>query len=140
MKGYKLGRKSLDNLKGVHPDIVAIIKLAIRLSDVDFSVVEGIRSEEKQAENIENGVSWTMDSAHICGWAVDIYPWVDGATSHETVHYYRIAKAIFAAAAIMGKPISWGGFWWYKGCSRPDMPHWEGLDWQEDRHWLKACA
>lgn len=43
---YQLGNKSLQTLEGVHPDLVAVVKLAITLTEQDFSVGEGLRSVE----------------------------------------------------------------------------------------------
>mgnify|MGYP003637544623 CR=1 FL=1 len=33
---YKLGTRSLQNLSGVHPDMVAVVKKAIEITEVDF--------------------------------------------------------------------------------------------------------
>ena len=35
---YKLSKRSLSKLKGVHPDLVRVVKRAIEITDVDFSV------------------------------------------------------------------------------------------------------
>ena len=37
---FKLGKRSLSNLKGVHPDLVKVVKRAIELTEVDFTVIE----------------------------------------------------------------------------------------------------
>ena len=43
---FKLSQKSLDRLSGVHPDLVAVVKRAIEITEVDFAVLEGVRSKE----------------------------------------------------------------------------------------------
>ena len=48
--GYKLGQKSLSNLKGVHPDLVKVVKRAIELTECDFTITEGLRTKERQAQ------------------------------------------------------------------------------------------
>jgi len=35
---YTLGKRSLQNLSGVHPDMVAVVKRAIEITDKDFTV------------------------------------------------------------------------------------------------------
>ena len=47
--GYKLSTKSLSNLKGVHPDLVKVVKRAIELTECDFTVTEGLRIKQRQA-------------------------------------------------------------------------------------------
>jgi peptidoglycan LD-endopeptidase CwlK len=39
--GYSLGTRSKQNLSGVHPDLVAVVKLAITITEQDFTVIEG---------------------------------------------------------------------------------------------------
>ena len=97
------------------------------LAEVDFSVIETRRSPEQQQQNIIDGVSWTMDSDHLFDdidgtgvLAVDLYPWVNGATSHDRDHYAQLAKAMFRAAGELNIQIKWGGFWPNK---RFDGPH-----------------
>jgi len=119
---YQLGTRSKRKLSTVKVRLQDVVNLAIQLTDVDFSVVEGIRTRERQLFLYNNGLSWTMDSQHLLGRAVDIYPWVDGKTSHDPEHYRRIAKAMFDAAQQLGVQIAWGGFWYDENL---DMPHWE---------------
>ena len=72
---YKLGTRSLQNLSGVHPDLVAVVKLAISITEQDFTVIEGIRNINRQRELVKAGKSTTMNSRHITGHAVDMVPW-----------------------------------------------------------------
>ena len=50
---YSLSAKSLDRLKGLHPDLVKIVERAIEITDIDFSVGEGLRSITRQKELFE---------------------------------------------------------------------------------------
>lgn len=45
---YILGGRSLARLAGVHPDLQRAMKRAIEISDVDFTVLEGRRTIERQ--------------------------------------------------------------------------------------------
>lgn len=122
MAKFKFGSASINHLYGVHPDLIAVARLALAKSSVDFSVVDGLRTKAQQMENIEKGVSWTMNSRHLTGHAIDVYPWVDGATSHANEHYAEVARAFFEAAETLGVHLSWGGEW---SESKRDNPHWE---------------
>lgn len=56
--------RSEDNLRGVHPDLVRVIRLALRYSLVPFSVSEGLRSMARQREMVRAGSSQTLRSRH----------------------------------------------------------------------------
>jgi peptidoglycan L-alanyl-D-glutamate endopeptidase CwlK len=118
---FKLGSTSSKTLGTCVHQLQDVVRRALELSDVDFSVIEGIRSIDTQRQYVAEGLSWTMDSKHLTGRAVDLYPWVDGETSHEPAHYNRVAKAMFAAAQELGVTIEWGGFWY---THVNDKPHW----------------
>ncbi len=124
--GYKLGTKSLSNLKGVHPDLVKVVKRAIELTQVDFTVIEGLRTKERQAQLLKEKKTTTSNSRHLTGHAVDLAAWVDGTVSWNWDHYYIIEKAMKQAASELKIPIEWGGEW----KSFPDAPHWQ-LPWSK---------
>lgn len=123
---YALSRRSLDRLNGVHPDIVAVIRLAIERTDIDFTVLEGLRSLDRQKQLVAEGASQTMNSRHLTGHAVDIAPYVDGEVSWHWPHYHRLAPAVKEAAQELGVALEWGGDW----RSFKDGPHWQ-LSWDE---------
>ena len=52
----KLGRRSLRNLQGVDPRLQSIINLAMFRGRVDFTVIEGLRSEKRQQELYDFGI------------------------------------------------------------------------------------
>ena len=115
---YKLGTRSNQNLSGVHPDLVAVVKLAISISEKDFTVLEGIRNINRQRELYKAGKSTTMNSRHLTGHAVDLAPW---PISWEWEDFYPIADAMKEAAEEISVAIVWGGDW----KSFPDGPHFE---------------
>lgn len=108
---FKLGAKSLERLKGVHPDIVRVVQRAIELTEIDFTVLEGVRTKARQAQLVRSGASKTMNSRHLTGHAVDIAPLVNGKVSWDFNYYYPLAKAMAQAATELGVPIRWGGAW-----------------------------
>lgn len=117
---FTFGAKSLAKLEGVHPDLVRVLKRAIKLTPVDFSVVEGVRTRKRQAELFAAGASKTMNSRHLTGHAVDIAPYVAGSIRWDWPLFHQIAPAMKQAAQELGVPVVWGGDWRFK-----DGPHWE---------------
>lgn len=115
---YQLGRKSLRELEGVHPDLVAVVQRAIEITEQDFTVFDGFRTEAEQRQNIRNGVSWTMKSKHLpqasaggMVTAVDLVPWIEGRPVWSWLHIYIIAEAMRQAAQELGVRLRWGGTW-----------------------------
>ena len=90
------------------------METAIELTEVDFSITEGMRSAARQAELIDAGKSWVKVSKHQSGDAVDVaafpndYP---GDVSWEAKHYASINKAVQQAAQLHDCRVTWGGHW-----------------------------
>lgn len=118
---FNLSQRSLARLGGVHPDLVAVVKLAILRSPVDFLITEGLRSPDRQRELVRAGASRTMNSRHLTGHAVDVAAWVGGRVRWDWPLYPRIAEGFRAAARELDVPIVWGGDW----KSLRDGPHFE---------------
>ncbi len=108
---YKLSQRSKDRLKNVHPDLVKVVEHAIEITTVDFAVLEGLRTPERQKVLKDAGASQTLNSRHITGHAVDLGAWVDGEVRWDWPLYNQISKAMKAAAAELKIPIEWGGDW-----------------------------
>lgn len=108
---FKLSNKSLERLNGVHPDLVKVVKRAIELTEIDFSVGEGLRTIERQKELVAKGASQTMKSRHLTGHAVDLYAIVDGAVSWEWKYYSKISESVMKSAKELGVDVEWGGNW-----------------------------
>lgn len=108
---FQLSDKSLKRLSGVHPRLQAIVKRAIEISSVDFTVIEGLRTKERQRYLVEKGASKTMNSYHLTGHAVDIAPFIDGNASWDWKHYPAMAKAMKDAAEELNVNLTWGGDW-----------------------------
>lgn len=123
---FKLSQKSLDRLVGVHPDLVAIVNKALELSEIDFTVLEGVRSKTRQEQLVKQGASQTMRSRHITGHAVDLGAFVAGSVRWDWPLYYKIADAMKAAAKELNIPLEWGGDW----VTFKDGPHFQ-LPWKE---------
>ena len=126
MSDFHLGKRSLLRLEGVRPNLIAVVKQAIKITPVDFTVLEGLRTRERQVELVAAGASKTMNSRHLNGHAVDLGAWVGGTVAWDWPLYHKIADAMKAAAEIVDVAgLEWGGDW----KSFPDGPHFQ-LSWR----------
>mgnify|MGYP001941353691 FL=1 len=149
---YQLSKRSLSRLAGVDDKLVAVVKRAIEISDVDFMVLEGVRSKEQCMINYGKGrtaaqcsakgvpakyanpsaakVTWLNNpfaSKHCEGKAVDLVPYpVDW---NDLKKFDLIAQAMLQAAKELGVPVRWGADWNNNGKPRErgesDSPHFE---------------
>jgi peptidoglycan L-alanyl-D-glutamate endopeptidase CwlK len=101
----------------------------------DFSVEEGLRTLARQKRLYAQGrtrkgkiVTWTLQSKHIEGKAVDLVPYPEKWKAPLS-RFNRIAKLMFAAAEMEGVAIRWGADWDKDGRPRErgeyDSPHFE---------------
>lgn len=120
---YKLGKRSEDNLRGVHEALQRIVRRAIQITKQDFTVIEGLRTRERQTQLVKEGFSKTMDSKHLVGRAVDIipYPIPKDWGEYKNQQWKDIADAMKTAAREQGIRLIWGGDW----RSFVDKPHYE---------------
>jgi len=128
-----------EKLRGVHKALVAVIREAATRSEVPFTVIEGLRSAERQKQLVASGASKTNDSRHLTGHAVDLWP-VDPATGKNLpsdaafpkgsaeakaadarlwADLRKIAAVVKAVAKDRGVQIEWGGDWGW------DAPHFQ---------------
>lgn len=121
MSGFTLSVKSEERLRGVHPDLQRVVRRALTLTPIDFVVIEGLRTLERQRYLLAKGATQTLKSRHLTGHAVDIAPLVDGKASWDWTHYHPLAAAMKNAAKAEGVPIEWGGDW----KTLKDGPHWQ---------------
>lgn len=138
MTGFSFGAASLARLDTCHPELVSVAKAAIAVSPYDFSITEGHRSLERQAELFRQGLTH-IDGKGAPGKhnltpseAFDFMPypaviqgddvWTEGLWRFEVV-----AGVIMATAASLGVPVRWGGDWDGDGTRRDqrlhDRPH-----------------
>ena len=140
-----LGRRSRENLEGVHPHLAAVVERGIQISTQDFAVFEGVRSDERQNALFLKGASkidgFEKRGRHQIGkdgygHAVDLVPYIDGGLRWEWKLIFPICDAIKEAAAELSTPIRWGGTWQiitesrFEGMSAREMynanPSWDG--------------
>jgi len=103
--------RSVKNLAGVHPDLVAVMNAAIKDSPLDFAITDGLRTLERQQRLAAVGASSTLNSRHLTGHAVDVAVFVDGEVRWDWPLYDALAVHIKKCAAELKIPIEWGGDW-----------------------------
>ena len=113
---FKLSQRSLKKLDGVHPDLVAVVKRAIEITDVDFGVTYGVRTVEEQEKLVASGRSQTMKSKHLIqdtgySHAVDLVAYDGSDVVWEINVYDNICDAMARAADELEVPVKWGAAW-----------------------------
>ena len=124
--GFLFSARSQERLGGVHPDLARMVRRALQLSAIDFAVLEGRRSLERQTLLYESGATRTLNSRHLSGHAVDLGAWVGGSLRWDWPLYEKINQAMQLASAEISAPVEWGGDWH----SFKDGPHFQ-LPWGE---------
>lgn len=118
---FRLSQRSLSRLEGVDDRLINVVKYAIEVTGVDFGVIEGLRTAERQKELVESGASQTLKSKHIEGKAVDLLAYIGSRHSWEFNFYDDIAEAMRKGAIEYDVPLRWGAAW---HC--PDIRQFEG--------------
>ena len=129
----------LEKLRGVRNELVGVVHEAATRSEVPFTVIEGVRTSERQKQLVAAGASKTQNSRHLTGHAVDLWP-LDPATmkplpsdaafrrgSAEAkaasarlwADLRKIAVAMKTSAYAQGVHLEWGGDWGW------DAPHFQ---------------
>ena len=130
----KFGKRSRDRLKGVDAKLVNVLNEVVKYFDI--TVIEGLRSQERQNELVEQGKSKTKFGKHVMGKAVDIAPYPIDWNARDDFHY--LGGFVLGVASKLGVRVRWGGDWnassLYKGQrttkdnSFDDLVHFEILD------------
>ncbi len=126
---YKLGNRSRRNMIGLHPLLAFAVEKAIQRTKQDFGILNkgGIRTNAEQAIMYAQGrttegskITWTLDSYHQYGLAVDLVAYVNGKFSWNEKYYPKIAKAMKQVISEYNLPIEHGFDLWGK-----DFPHFQ---------------
>ena len=118
---FTLSQRSLGRLDGVNNKLHSVVTTAIGLTNVDFGVTCGLRTEKEQEDLVARGASKTMKSKHLTGDAVDVVAYIGSRISWELNLYDDIADAFKEASVREGVGIRWGASWHI-----PDLRDWEG--------------
>lgn len=115
MAKFRFSQRSLDNLKGVNPKLTQVVYRALELTDIDFSVTDGLRTAAEAAANRAKGASYIKRSKHEDGLAVDLTPYHNGkqvkGKQEDWPYFNQLSEWMFQAAEELGVKIEWGGNW-----------------------------
>ena len=104
---YKFGKRSRERLKGVDAKLVNVLNELIKIMDV--TVIEGLRSAERQEELLKKGATKVKYSKHMEGKAVDIAPYPIDWDDRDRFHY--MGGMIRGIAKQLNVNVRWGGDW-----------------------------
>ena len=117
---FRLGTSSRHELRGVHPDLVRVVEMAIQVTEQDFTVFDGILTAAEQNALYRRGASqidgYARKGKHQVqadgyGHAMDLVPWIDGRPVWDWDAIYLIADAMVLSARALNVNLRWGGCW-----------------------------
>lgn len=106
---FKFIQRSEENLRGVNPVLVKVVRRALELTSKDFIVIEGKRTEARQLQLVLNGKSKTMNSRHLSGNAIDVLPL--GVNWDNYKDWLPVLCAVHEAAKELGVTLRFGITW-----------------------------
>jgi len=139
MSKYSFGSKSRERLNTAVEPLQRVAEKALSYGVMDFSVIEGHRTVERQKELYDQGLT-QIDGVDKKGKhnetpskAIDILPYppsVNGVNVwNDNQRFCVLAGLMYAAASELGVNIRWGGDWDGDGNNADskflDLPHFE---------------
>ena len=103
----KFGKRSKERLRGVDTKLVNVLNELVKIMDV--TIIEGLRSEQRQEKLLKKGSTKTKFSKHITGKAVDLAPYPIDWKDRDRFHY--MGGMIRGIAKQLNVPVRWGGDW-----------------------------
>jgi len=140
---FQFSKRSIRNMKDVHPELIRIVMESIKVSPIDFGIPNdgGVRSALRQHQMFNDPhIATKCDgydrvSRHQIrdgdefGLALDFYAYIGGKASWNKVHMAMVASVILSTAKRLkdeGKisiTIRWGGSFDSKVYKGWDYPH-----------------
>jgi peptidoglycan L-alanyl-D-glutamate endopeptidase CwlK len=110
--------KHTEKLTGVDAQLCNVVRRAAGKANFDITVSEGLRTKERQAQLFKEKKTKTMNSKHLVGKAVDLYPLsCDGMINWNG--FSGLVRVMKEAASELGVKITCGYDWGW------DKPHFE---------------
>ena len=103
----KFGKRSKERLRGIDTRLLNVLNELVKIMDV--TIIEGLRSEQRQEKLLKEGSTKTKFSKHITGKAVDLAPYPIDWNDRDRFHY--MGGMIRGIAKQLNVPIRWGGDW-----------------------------
>jgi peptidoglycan LD-endopeptidase CwlK len=121
---FLFGDRSEGLLANLHPALVGVLRLALSYDEMDFTVLETLRTMTQEVANVAAGRSQTLNSKHLPGKdgkarAADCAPWPIEWKDIE--RFSKLNDLIQRAAKELNVKVVWGGSW----KTLQDYDHWE---------------
>ena len=101
------GKKSKERLKGVDNKLIKVLNELIKIMDV--TIIEGVRSSERQEKLLKQGATKVKYSKHMEGKAVDLAPYPIDWDDLE--RFYYMGGMIRGIGKELGINVRWGCEW-----------------------------
>lgn len=101
------GKKSKERLKGVDNKLIKVLNELIKI--IDVTIIEGVRSSERQEKLLKQGATKVKYSKHMEGKAVDLAPYPIDWDDLE--RFYYMGGMIRGIGKELGINVRWGGDW-----------------------------
>jgi peptidoglycan L-alanyl-D-glutamate endopeptidase CwlK len=128
---YKFGRRSREKLEGTQEIVKVLARKALKYTTVDFSVIDGRRTQTEQKAMFDAGKS-ELDgsmkiSDHQTGLAIDVIPVIDKSVwdvkdSEVAAAWLELYRAFMRAAMKLGVELEFG-VGYNIGSEGRDYPH-----------------
>lgn len=121
---FLFGTRSEALLRNLNPELVGVLRLALSYNEMDFTIIQTLRTVEEEEKMVAAGKSQTMNSKHLPGAdgkarAADCAPFpIDWK---DIPRFCKLNDLIQRAANELGVKIVWGGSW----NTLKDFDHWE---------------
>ena len=124
----RFGKRSKERLKGVDHRLIMILDELIKIMDV--TIIEGLRSAERQEELLKKGATKVKYSKHMEGKAVDLAPYPIDWEDRDTFHY--MAGMVRGIGHLLNIKVRVGADWDSDGNTKDnsfdDLVHIELID------------
>jgi len=130
-----LNVRSEKNLAGVDEALAKVVRAVA--DKYNILVIEGVRTKERQADLYAQGrtkpgkiITWTMDSKHLTGKAVDVVMLKNGTIDwNDSKSFEDLGHIMLDTAKQLGVKLRWGYDWDGDGVLKEkgetDGPHFE---------------
>lgn len=122
-----MSRKLADLSGRFRPLAVELIARCVE-AGIPVIIVDTLRTKEEQAQNIANGVSWTQNSLHLTGDAIDLAPYDIYQLHGPDKLQWDSHDPAWQAIGKIGEALNlrWGGRWKQKDMGHFEYPNIQG--------------
>lgn len=118
-----MSRKLDDLSPAFRPLAVELLARCVE-AGIAVLIVDTLRTRDEQAENIRRGVSWTTDSRHLTGDAIDVCPFECWNLHGPDKLQWNASDPVWLKIGAIGESLGliWGGRWRVKDLGHFELP------------------